>query len=234
MKLLIVDDEAFTVDMLQTFLQINGFDTIGAFDGESGLLMAQVERPDIMILDLMLPDIEGYEVCRRLRSNAVIARLPVIVLSARIDSTSKERAFEAGVDAYLTKPVQFPLLLSEIKRLTEVKAGEVSAPPPIAASSAQSSLTAAPTPVTPTPALVVPGGTTAATPPPTRGEPPPKVSTPPTPPAVETVPVTPAASPAAPTVQPVSTTPAASTGSDPKGNPQTKDDGDPPGRQLKS
>jgi DNA-binding response OmpR family regulator len=124
-KLLIVDDEEFTVDMLQTFLQINGYETIGAFNGEDGLVLAQVERPEMVILDLMLPDLEGYEVCRRLRTFPDGANIPVIVLSARTESASKERALSAGANAYLTKPVQFPNLLAELNRLKSMPAAPV-------------------------------------------------------------------------------------------------------------
>src|SRR5579862_9662228 len=132
-KLLIVDDEEFTVDMLQTFLQMNGFETIGALNGEDGLTLWQVEKPEIIILDLMLPDIEGYEVCRRIRKEMDSAVLPVLVLSARIEAASKEKAVSAGANAYLTKPVQFPVLLAELNRLVATKsqaAPAKSAPPP--------------------------------------------------------------------------------------------------------
>jgi DNA-binding response OmpR family regulator len=70
-----------------------------------------------MILDLMLPDLEGYEVCRRLRNTTHIAQLPVLILSARVEANSKRRAAEVGANAYLTKPVDFPELLYELKRL---------------------------------------------------------------------------------------------------------------------
>jgi DNA-binding response OmpR family regulator len=119
-KLLIVDDEPLTVDMLQTFLQINGYETIGAFNGEEGLVMVQAERPEIMILDLMLPDIEGFEVCRRIRTLpdfAPHAGIPVLVLSARIEESSRKRAMEVGANAYLSKPVKFTDLLAELHRL---------------------------------------------------------------------------------------------------------------------
>jgi CheY-like chemotaxis protein len=119
-KLLIVDDEPLTVDMLQTFLQINGYETIGALNGEDGLVMVQVEQPEMMILDLMLPDIEGFEVCRRIRTLPDYARyagIPVLVLSARIEESSRKRAMEVGANAYLTKPVKFPDLLAELRRL---------------------------------------------------------------------------------------------------------------------
>lgn len=116
-KLLIVDDEPFTVEMLETFLQFNGFETVGAFNGEDGLVMLKVESPELMILDLMLPDIEGYEVCRRLRSQPEYATVPVLVLSARAEASSRQRALDAGANAYLTKPVKFPELLAELTRL---------------------------------------------------------------------------------------------------------------------
>ncbi len=120
-KLLIVDDEPFTVDMLQTFLQLNGFETYGAFNGEDGLVLVQVEKPQIVILDLMLPDIEGYEVCKRIRDYPQTASLPVLVLSARAEAAAKEQALAAGADAFMVKPVQFPALLSELNRLLEKK-----------------------------------------------------------------------------------------------------------------
>ncbi len=120
-KLLIVDDEPFTVDMLQTFLQINGFETVGALCGEDGLVLVKVEQPQLVILDLMLPDIEGYEVCERIRAYPQTANLPVLVISARAEPASKERALAAGADGYMVKPVQFPQLLSELNRLLAKK-----------------------------------------------------------------------------------------------------------------
>jgi DNA-binding response OmpR family regulator len=129
-KLLIVDDEPFTVDMLQTFLEINGFQAVGAFNGEDGLVLIKVEEPEIVILDLMLPDIEGYEVCQRIRSYPDTAKLPVLILSARADAASKERAMAAGADGYLVKPVKFPELLSELNRLVEQIKAAKEAPAP--------------------------------------------------------------------------------------------------------
>lgn len=119
-KLLIVDDEPLTVEMLQTFLRINGFDAVGALTGEDGLLLLQIEQPEMMILDLMLPDIEGYEVCRRIRNMpmyATWANIPVLVLSARAEEASKRRAMESGANVYMTKPPRYPELLAELRRL---------------------------------------------------------------------------------------------------------------------
>jgi DNA-binding response OmpR family regulator len=116
-KLLIVDDEPFTVEMLESFLQINGYETVGAFNGEDGLVLVSVEQPEAVILDLMLPDLEGFEVCQRIRRHPESANLPVLIVSARTDADARERAAAAGANGYLVKPVNFPLLLAELKRL---------------------------------------------------------------------------------------------------------------------
>ncbi len=119
-KILVVDDEPFMIDVLQKFLTISGFETVGALNGEEALVLVKVEQPDAVILDLMLPDIEGYEVCARIRNFPATANLPVIILSARTEEASVQRAKAAGATAYLTKPVQFPVLMAEIKRALSV------------------------------------------------------------------------------------------------------------------
>ncbi len=123
-KLLIVDDEPYTVEMLQTYLKLHGFETFGALCGEDALVLVKVEHPEIVILDLMLPDVEGYEVCRRIRSFPETATLPVLILSARGDAESKERALAAGANAYLVKPARFPVLLETLQRLLASPAHE--------------------------------------------------------------------------------------------------------------
>src|SRR5260221_9000684 len=124
-KLLIFIDEPFTVDMVQTFLEINGFETVGSFNGEDGLVLVKSEQPELLILDLMLPDIEGYEVCERIRAYPPTASLPVLVVSAKAEPLSKERAFAAGADGYLVKPIQFPQLLTELNRLLAKRPSQV-------------------------------------------------------------------------------------------------------------
>jgi DNA-binding response OmpR family regulator len=116
-KLLIVDDETATVDMLSTYFSIIGHEAVGAYSGEDGIVLAQVEKPDLLILDLMMPDIEGFEVCQRLRASGEFNSLPILILSARIDQGSIDRAITVGADAYLTKPIDLPRLTSEIQRL---------------------------------------------------------------------------------------------------------------------
>jgi DNA-binding response OmpR family regulator len=117
MKLLIVDDEPLTVEMLSIFLQINGHDCIGAYNGTDGLLMAQTEQPDLLILDLMMPDMEGWEVCATLRAQPAHAKVPVVILSARTDSAAIEQAYASGANVYLTKPPDLIKLLGEVERL---------------------------------------------------------------------------------------------------------------------
>lgn len=119
-KILVVDDEPFMIDVLQKFLTINNFESVGALNGEEALVLVKVEQPDAVILDLMLPDIEGYDVCARIRSYPETAHLPVIILSARTEEASVQRAMAAGATAYLTKPVKFPVLMAEIKRALSV------------------------------------------------------------------------------------------------------------------
>lgn len=115
-KLLVVDDEPLTVEMLETFLKLNGYETVAVLNGEDALLMVQVEMPDAILLDLQLPDLNGIEVCRRLRASAY-AQLPVIMITAHGSPEMRRRALEAGANAYFTKPIRFPELIAELNRL---------------------------------------------------------------------------------------------------------------------
>ncbi|NDJ79105.1 MAG: response regulator [Chloroflexi bacterium] len=143
----IVDDEPHMVDMIATFLQIKGFEVRGVYSGEDGLTMVQVEKPAALLLDLMLPDIEGYEVCARLRQMPDFATLPVIIVSARTDAASKQRAEQSGADAYLTKPVNFPLLMTELDRLLNRPAASAASPATAPTDPALSVAPPSPTPV---------------------------------------------------------------------------------------
>ncbi|MBN1200922.1 MAG: response regulator [Anaerolineae bacterium] len=116
-SVVIVDDEPLMVDMLSTFLKIKGFKIRGVYSGQDALTAVQTEKPDILLLDLMLPDIDGFEVLRRLRALPAYAKLPVLVITARVDAAARQRALEAGADGYMTKPVRFPELMAELERL---------------------------------------------------------------------------------------------------------------------
>jgi DNA-binding response OmpR family regulator len=114
-----VDDEPATVDMLTIYLKMRGYETVAAYSGNDGLLMVEVENPDLLILDLMMPDIDGYEVCSRIRGDGQYQSLPILIVSARTDQSSIKRAMELGADGYLTKPVDLKMLQSEVERLLE-------------------------------------------------------------------------------------------------------------------
>jgi DNA-binding response OmpR family regulator len=128
----IVDDEPHIVDMLSTFLQIKGYRTCSADSGEKVLVLLQLEQPDALLLDLMLPDIDGFEVLARLRAAPDYAKLPVLIVSARTDPASKTRAEQAGANGYFTKPVRMPDLIAALERLlnSTPDAPSASAPSP--------------------------------------------------------------------------------------------------------
>lgn len=117
LKILIVDDEPEIVDMLQMILDMRGYETMGAYNGVDGIFLTSVNAPDLMIVDMMLPDIEGPEICRQVRANPKTTHLPIVVVSARTAQTEVERALKAGANAYMTKPVNLPKLFEELKRL---------------------------------------------------------------------------------------------------------------------
>ena len=103
-KILIVEDDQAIVDMLEYNLQEAGYETVSALDGEDGVILAARERPDLIILDIMLPIIDGFEVCRTLKNDSAVAHIPIIILSAKSQETDKIVGLELGADDYVTKP----------------------------------------------------------------------------------------------------------------------------------
>lgn len=116
----VIDDEPAMVDMLSTFLRLKGYEVRGAYSGMDGLALVQSERPAALLLDLMLPDIDGFEVCRQLRAQPDFARLPVVMVSAHNDPANATQAREAGATLYMPKPVRFPDLLAVLENLMGV------------------------------------------------------------------------------------------------------------------
>jgi inorganic pyrophosphatase len=115
--IVVVDDEPSIVDMLTTFLKIKGFNVHGASCGTDGLLLVQTQKPDALLLDLMLPDIDGFDVMTQLRGTSEFAHLPIVIVTARADLGAKSRAEKLGANDYLTKPVQMPDLMDALNRL---------------------------------------------------------------------------------------------------------------------
>jgi two-component system alkaline phosphatase synthesis response regulator PhoP len=120
-RILVVDDEIYIVHILEFSLTMEGYSILTASDGEEALQMIDSERPDLVVLDIMMPKLDGYEVCRRLRQDEQFADLPVILLSAKGRPVDREAGLQAGANDYITKPFSPRKLLEKISELLEAK-----------------------------------------------------------------------------------------------------------------
>lgn len=112
-RVLVVDDDALTIEILRTILDLEDFDVRTATDGAAALAAIEAERPDVVVLDVMMPNMSGLEVCERLRAEPETKDLPIILLTARDGEADRRDGLASGADAYLTKPFS-PLKLIEI------------------------------------------------------------------------------------------------------------------------
>jgi DNA-binding response OmpR family regulator len=103
-KILVVDDEAYIVHILEFSLGMEGYEVVTAFDGEEAIAKAESEEPDLIVLDIMMPKLDGYETCRRLKTIDKTKDIPVILLSAKGRSMDQKVGLDAGADEYITKP----------------------------------------------------------------------------------------------------------------------------------
>ena len=126
-RILIVDDEPDLLAVLRFGLEAAGFEVIEASDGERGLDMARTERPDLLVLDLMLPRMDGYKVCRALKFDERYRQLPVFILSARSGETDRRLALDLGADEYITKPYEVKDLVARIRARLQPSATKNSA-----------------------------------------------------------------------------------------------------------
>ncbi len=120
-KILLVEDNEMNRDMLSRRLLRRGYEVIMAMDGQMGLEMAQSESPDIVLMDMSLPILDGWEATRCLKAGAETKAIPVIALTAHAMSSDREKALEAGCDDYDTKPIELTRLLAKIELLTGAK-----------------------------------------------------------------------------------------------------------------
>ena len=116
-KILVVDDEPDIVNMLKMRLEASGYEVIIAGDGNTAYNKAKSDSPDLIILDLMLPDMDGYQVCRLLKFDVKYQRIPIIMLTAKSQKEDKTWGEKAGADFYLTKPFEPQELLDKIQEL---------------------------------------------------------------------------------------------------------------------
>jgi two-component system, cell cycle response regulator len=112
---LLVDDDPLILEVLSTILDLEEFDVVTASNGRKALAAVDASRPDVVVCDVMMPEVDGLEVCRRLKSDPATVDLPVILLTARDRPEDRRAGEEAGCDAYLTKPFS-PLQLIDIIR----------------------------------------------------------------------------------------------------------------------
>lgn len=124
--ILIVEDEQSIVDILSFNLTKEGYDTLEALDGPTGLQLALEQNPDLVLLDLMLPKMDGFEVCRRIR--AAGSAVPIVMLTAREEEDDKVRGLELGADDYITKPFKNRELIARVK--ANIRRVTMDAPPP--------------------------------------------------------------------------------------------------------
>lgn len=116
-KILLVEDNEMNRDMLSRRLLRNGFEVVMAVDGAKGVAMASSEKPDLILMDMSLPEIDGWEATRRVKADPATKAIPVIALTAHAMAEDREKALAAGCDDFDTKPVELPRLLAKIQAL---------------------------------------------------------------------------------------------------------------------
>jgi len=114
-KILIVDDEADIIEILQFVLESNGYECITATDGEEGLKRAKEEKPDLILLDVMMPKINGYKISRLLKYDSKYKNIPILMLTARSQEEDKVLGEETGADEYITKPFKIDYVVDKVK-----------------------------------------------------------------------------------------------------------------------
>ena len=119
-KILIADDQAHSRELLRVVLESEGYDVVEASDGAEAVVKTRQQPPDLILLDLQMPVLNGFEVVRILRSNLQFVRIPVVALTASAMHGDREKALEAGFTGYIAKPVRVAVLRTEVARLLQI------------------------------------------------------------------------------------------------------------------
>lgn len=114
-RILVADDDPDIVDIIQTVLEGEGFQVLVATDGEEALRKVKQERPDLVILDIMMPKLDGYQVCQQVKNSSALSSIPIVIISARGQEKDRDNGLKAGASDYIVKPFD-PLELPEIVR----------------------------------------------------------------------------------------------------------------------
>ena len=120
-RILVVDDNPDNVEIIATRLRFRGYDVLESNHGEEALASVGRDAPDLILLDVMLPDIDGYEIARRLRNDDALPYIPIILVTARDSTEDKVAGLDAGADDYLTKPINFPELEARVRSMLRIK-----------------------------------------------------------------------------------------------------------------
>lgn len=123
-KILLVEDNEMNRDMLSRRLGRKGYTVALAVDGQSGVEMARTQRPDLILMDMSLPVLDGWEATRRLKADLATRHIPIVALTAHAMSSDRDKALEAGCDDYDTKPIDLPRLLEKIEALLPRSPGQ--------------------------------------------------------------------------------------------------------------
>jgi CheY-like chemotaxis protein len=121
LKVLLVEDNEMNRDMLSRRLARRGFDVLMAVDGEQGVQMAKAEMPDLILMDMSLPVLDGWEATRQIKAEASTQSIPLIALTAHAMAGDRDKSIQAGCDDYDTKPIELPRLLDKMDRLLNEK-----------------------------------------------------------------------------------------------------------------
>ena len=116
-RILVIEDETYMADMVKMRLEAHNYEVLNAYDGREGLEKAKKEKPDLIILDLMLPKMDGYKVCGLLKADTRYSKIPIIIFTAKTQKEAVQIGKEAGADAYITKPFEPEVLLGKIREL---------------------------------------------------------------------------------------------------------------------
>jgi two-component system cell cycle response regulator DivK len=123
-RILIVEDNEMNRDMLSRRLERKGYEVLIAVDGEMGIAVARASAPDLILMDMSLPVVDGWEATRRLKHDEALKHIPVIALTAHAMANDREKALDAGCDEYDTKPIELPRLLAKMEALLLAPASE--------------------------------------------------------------------------------------------------------------
>jgi twitching motility two-component system response regulator PilG len=117
-KILIVEDEESLLKLESILLSSKGYSVVGVMDGKAALEEVKINRPDLVVLDIMLPEMDGFEVCRRIKENPATSSIPIVMLTAKKSSNDVERGKQSGAEAYITKPFKSAKVIEVIESLT--------------------------------------------------------------------------------------------------------------------